>query len=177
MPTLRFSVDGIHFQNTFFCRRSQNFSRVRQDRKHLIRFHRIIEKTPFSKFSDVVLRERGLRSLFVRSFFWSVFKLLFWKNWTRLNTRKVSEPNLIPWLSTRKVQRLNQSRTAIWIWNGSAVLSAWLSREFRLWSGFDSDAEPFMKVGLKCPYHENLYFPICSYILCNELQWNKFQFE
>ena len=31
-----------------------------------------------------------------------------------------------------------------WIWNGSAVLPAWLSREFRLWNGFDSDAETFM---------------------------------
>ena len=26
-------------------------------------------------------------------------------------------------------------------WKGSAVLPAWLSREFRLWNGFDSDAE------------------------------------
>ena len=37
-------------------------------------------------------------------------------------------------LSTWKVRRLNQWRTAIWIWNGSAVLSARFSREFRLWN-------------------------------------------
>ena len=47
-------------------------------------------------------------------------------------------------LSTRKVQRLNQLRTPIWIWNSSAILPAWLSQEFCLWSGCDSHAEPFM---------------------------------
>ena len=35
-------------------------------------------------------------------------------------------------------------KNGYFIWNGSAVLSAWLSREFRLWNGFDSDAELFL---------------------------------
>ena len=50
------------------------------------------------------------------------------------------EPNVIHWLSTWKVRRLNQLRKAISIWNGSGFLFNWPRREFgfsmavdRLW--------------------------------------------
>ena len=39
-------------------------------------------------------------------------------------------------LSTWKIRRLSQLGAPSSIWNGSAVLSAWPRREFRLWSDF-----------------------------------------
>ena len=47
-------------------------------------------------------------------------------------------------LSTWKVRRLNQLRTAVWIRNASAVLFAWLSWKFRRGNGFDLNVELFM---------------------------------
>ena len=47
-------------------------------------------------------------------------------------------------LSSCEVRRLNQFETADIIRIGLAVLHAWLSRELRLSSGFDSDADLHM---------------------------------
>ena len=58
--------------------------------------------------------------------------------------RTFHEPNLITWIKYMKSSASESVKNGYFIWNGSAVLSAWLSREFRLWNGFDSDAEPFM---------------------------------
>ena len=47
-------------------------------------------------------------------------------------------------LSSCEVRRLNQFETADIIRIGLAVPHAWLSREQRLWTGFDSDADLHM---------------------------------
>ena len=67
-------------------------------------------------------------------------------NWFRRRTsHELNSLNSIRLMwSTASEPGVNQFKTAIWIWNGSAVLPATLCREFRLWNGFDSDAETFM---------------------------------
>ena len=47
-------------------------------------------------------------------------------------------------LCSCEVRRLNQFETADIIRIGLAVLHAWLSREERLWTAFDSDADLHM---------------------------------
>ena len=44
-------------------------------------------------------------------------------------------------LSSYEVRRLKQFATADIIRIGLAALHAWLSREYALWTGFDSDAD------------------------------------
>ena len=48
----------------------------------------------------------------------------------RFRRRSFHEPNLIPWIKYMK------SSASESIKNGSAVLPAWLGREFRLWNDF-----------------------------------------
>ena len=48
-----------------------------------------------------------------------------------------------PWINDRR-KILIQLGEALLIWRGSALLYGRLGWEFRLWNGFDSDAEPIM---------------------------------
>ena len=46
---------------------------------------------------------------------------------------------------------------------------------FRSWKSWNvMEIMEFKKGSLKCPYHQHFYFPIWSYISCNELLWKKF---
>lgn len=72
------------------------------------------------------------------------FTIMSFASKAQFRRRTCHELNPILELNTWNFRRLNQLRMASWLLTGLAVLPAYLSREFRLWKGFDLEGGRFM---------------------------------